>query len=337
MDYLQRDRYFINRISYRIDLEKKNDNLWNARCPICGDSKKNSRKKRFFIYIKDRRVQTTCHNCDWYGSLFKFIKQQFPELVEEYKFWGFSPKKVSLAESTLKAIDTLPEKEYPTYVYKNDLHDLTKGFNELISNHPARLYIEKRQIPFQFVRYCNNFFKLSEELYQDDTFRSYAIPCTLIPFYRSDDKIEIIQARFFDPKVKPKYITVKLNPEALKIYNQDYVDPSKDVYVLEGPIDSLFVDNAIALGGASGVPPFEKVIWCFDNDKDNQEMDAKILQKIKQKEKVIVWKGTDNFKDINQGIMRGLINKHAVNRFLEERTFEGLKAQLEFSKLKKTR
>lgn len=339
MDYLARDRFFINRLSYRLNLTKKKDDLWNTRCPICGDSKTSKTKKRFFIYIKEGRATTVCHNCEWFGSIEDFIKQQFPDLLDEYKFWGFSPKKQSLANETLKALEAMPIEEIkeskPLFISKGEFFSLTADIALLSNEHPAKKYTIHRQIPFNLVRYHKNFYQLTTEIHPDDVFKKYAIPCLLIPFYRIDDKIEIIQARFFDPKVKPKYITLKLNPDAPKIYNKDFVDVNKPIYILEGPIDSMSVNNSIALGGSDGSIDYPDRIWCWDNEPDNQQINAKLLKKIKAGEKVIIWRKTDAYKDINEAIVGGHVEKKDVEKLLKERTFSGLKAQLEFTKYTK--
>jgi hypothetical protein len=280
-----------------------------------------------------------CHNCGRFYHLSEFIEIYTPDLLEEYKFWGFSVKQQSLANETLQALESveaIPEvKESPSFVWTERLHELTVDFNLLADEHPARLYVENRHIPFNKVRYCKNFHKLCEELALDNTHEQYSIPCMLIPFYLIDRKIEVFQGRFFDNKVKPKYMTVKLNPDALKIYNKDFVDQSKTIYIMEGPVDSLHAENAIALGGSDGSVDYPNQVWCFDNEADNEQINKKLSNKIERKEKVIIWKKSDLYKDLNEGIVRGMIRESDVGRILKERTFSGIKAKLEFVKWKK--
>ena len=73
------DVKYINLISTSLERFKQNHtNLWNFRCPICGDSEKNQNKRRGFIYEKSNKYFYRCHNCD-YGTTFnKFLEKVNP-------------------------------------------------------------------------------------------------------------------------------------------------------------------------------------------------------------------------------------------------------------------
>lgn len=335
--FLQKDKFFMTKISFRLNITKKNDGLWNCKCPVNGCDN-NNRKKRFFFVARPDHVLAYCHNCGYSASLRTFIKDQFPEFVDEYKFWGFTPKAKSLANQAKEAIENVVSVvdviKKPLFISLEELNQRTVDFNLLSDVHPAKKYVQGRQIPFHLVRYCKNFYELSRHLHQDETFKNYPIPAMIIPFHRLNRKIEIIQARFFDPKIKPKYVTIKLNPEAPKIYNSDYIDESKPVWILEGPIDSMFVENSIALGGSDGSYQCNDQIWVWDNEPDNQNINKKIKRKIEEGEKVVIWKTSDNYKDINEGIMKKIIDKDSIQSILKERTYRGLKASLEFAKFR---
>lgn len=328
----------MTRISYRLNLTKKKDGLWNTKCPYgCDD---NNNKKRFFFVDKGKFILAYCHDCGYSSNLRTFIKDKFSEMTDEYKMWGMRAKDKTIAEKAIEAIESVQtaqpiEKEIPTYVKTSRFNELTIDPNMLVDRHPAKQYIQKRQIPFNVVRYTKNFYELTKHLYQDEVFNNYPIPALLIPFYRANEHIEIFQARFFDPKVKPKYLTVKLNQEAVKIYNEDYINAEEIVWIVEGPIDSMFTQNAVALGGSDGQGIWPKQVWVLDNDKGNQQIYAKIKKKIQQGEKVVIWKVTDKFNDINDAIVNHGIMQEDIVPMLKQRTFSGLKARLEFAKLRK--
>lgn len=339
MNRLQKDIYFVNRFSFRFDLNKKKEYLWNARCPVCGDSKEKETRKRFFIYKnRHNNLKVHCHNCGLHETVFEFIERMYPDMIDEYKMYGFTPKK-NLAEEAKLILNTandiaatMPSREL--FVTDDSFDELTDAINALAASHPARKYVDKRQVPYHLVRYTKNFKDLLLSLHLDEINKRYAIPAMLIPFRRASAKIEIFQARFFDPKIKPKYYTVKLNPDARKIYNQDFIDPSQTVYILEGPIDSMFIDNAIALGGSDGNIEIPNKVWVFDNDKNNHEMQAKISAKIAFGEKVVIWDTRTMYKDINEAIIEYNMTKEEIARTIRSRTFCGLKAKLEFAKSK---
>lgn len=334
MSNIQKDIYFINRLSSRIErLVRKKDRLWEGRCPLCGDSKKKKNKKRFYFYEKNAEMRWTCHNCGKGGKIISLLYKKYPDLIDEYKLFGMR-KNTSLLD---QAMDLLPKPkketiQTPDFVTKKEFYELSTNIGALAFNHPARKYVQNRFIPFKRVRYCKNFYKFTSLLHQDDTFKTYAIPCLLIPFNRIDDKIEMFQARFFDPKVKPKYITVKFNESALKIYNKDFVDQSKRVYILEGPIDSMFVENAVAMAGADINLSFKDQVWVYDNEPYNKEITGRLDRRIADGEKVVIFRKSDRFKDINEAVVKGIVKEDQVNQMLIDRTFCGLKARLEFSK-----
>jgi hypothetical protein len=332
----ERDRYFLNVLTMRFALQKVRDNILRCDCIICGDSKTKRSKKRMFFVARENNVLVYCHNCGYSTGLKSFIQTKAPDLLEEYNLFGFkaTPKKVTLQNIKESLVACVPKvKEKKTFITVTELNSLSECFSTLKENHPARTYVVNRHIPFSKVRFCTNFHELTSALDCGDQYSGYKIPCMIIPFFLANDKISILQARFFDPKVKPKYLTVKLDPDVRKIYNADFVDYSKPIYVLEGPIDSMFVDNAIAMAGSDGVPEKDSdYIWAFDNEKRNPEIAAKILAHIDYGNKVIIWKKTDTFKDINEGIVSGKLDKKLVMDFLKSRTFSGLKAKLEFIK-----
>lgn len=331
----ERDRYFLNVITMRFNLQKVRDNVSRCDCVVCGDSKKRSKKRMFFV-ARENNVLVYCHNCGYSSGLKSFIQTKAPDLLEEYNLFGFKakPKKVSLQDVKESLTTHTPKvKEKRPFITVTELNSLTKCFSELKENHPARSYVVKRQIPFSKVRFCANFYELTSALDCGEQYSGYKIPCMVIPFFLANDKIKILQARFFDAKVKPKYLSVKLDPDAQKIYNADFVDYSRPIYVLEGPVDSLFVDNAIAMAGSDGVPEKDgDYIWVYDNEKRNTEITNKILAHIDKGDKVIVWRKSDTFKDINEGIVTGKLDKKSVNNFLNQRIFSGLQAKLEFAK-----
>lgn len=333
MNNVYRDIHFVNLIAFRIDLKKKSEKVWNTRCHSCGDSAKKKAIKRMYFLVKDDHVLVYCHNCGLSMKLRTYIKQFFPEYMDDYNFFGFKKSDKAEKVNADSLLEKLKESEpKKTSIPEKELIELTKDFKSLSDNHPAKMYVKRRKIPFNLVRYCNNFYDLSKSLGQDDTFRNYAIPSIIIPFFKKTKQIEIFQARFFDPKVKPKYLTVKLNPEAKKIYNEDFIDFTRTIWILEGPIDSMFVDNSVALAGSDGLAPQGDVVWVFDNEPYNNEISGKIRRKIDEGSRVVIWKKSDNFKDINEAIEKNILTKDDIPSILIERIQKGLQAKLEFAK-----
>lgn len=330
-----RDLYFMNLLSLRMGLKKTRSGVWNCKCAFGCDNK--NRKKRMFFLLKDSEITVYCHDCGYSRKIKGFLEDKFPELVEEYNFYGFKTplKKENIAESLLNILDENQNKNRQTFIHESELFKITKSFNDLKDSHPAKKYTKKRLIPFDKVRYCANLKKLHERLFNEES-KFLPVPCLVIPFFRKSGNIEILQVRMFDPKLKPKYLTLKLNPEAEKIYNQDFVDYSEDVFILEGPIDSMFVPNAIAMAGSDASPSIPgKYIWVFDNEPVNKEIVHKMNKKIDAGERIVIWRKEDIFKDINDGLVKKMFDTAEIFDILKLRVQQGIKAKLEITKWRK--
>lgn len=328
-----KDLYFINLLSLRLGIKKVKDGVWNSRCMLCGDSKKSKTKKRLFFLMKEGSIIVYCHNCGYSSSLKNFIEFQCPDLADEYALYGFKPKKqVQNISQKLNEVLDAPKR---TFIQNSEFFEVTLGIDELKKNHPARKYVQNRQIPFGKVRYCADFLALHKKLLKEPI-NVPAVPVLLIPFYQKNNRIEIFQARFFDPKMAPKYLTIKLNPDAEKIYNKDFVDYNELVWILEGPIDSMFVPNAIAMAGSDASPSIKgEYCWVFDNEPGNSEIVNKMIKRIDNGDKIVIWKKEDTFKDINEGIMQKKIDIDLVYVILRERITEGLFAKLKLTEWRK--
>ena len=74
-------------------------------------------------------------------------------------------------------------------------------------------------------------------------------PRLVIPFFDKSGKMFAYQGRAFGNE-QPRYITLKLEDNKEKIYGLERIDFEDHVYVVEGPLDSLFLDNCLAVAGA---------------------------------------------------------------------------------------
>ena len=125
-----------------------------------------------------------------------------------------------------------------------------------------------------------------------------------------------------------------LDEDAPKIYGLDEVDTKKPIYILEGPFDSTFIENSVAMCGADldiGSFGWSDYIWVFDNEPRNREINSRISKVIDRGDKVVIWPQNIEEKDINDMVLGG----HDVKSVLESNTFSGLKAKLKFNSWKK--
>ena len=125
-----------------------------------------------------------------------------------------------------------------------------------------------------------------------------------------------------------------LHEEAPKVYGMDQIDKSKSVYVVEGPFDSTFVKNSIALCGSDGDLEYLKtcdLIYVYDNEPRNKEIVSRIERCVRGNRRVVIWPNSIEQKDINDMVLAG----HDIMSVLESNTYLGLEAQVQFNIWKK--
>ena len=137
----------------------------------------------------------------------------------------------------------------------------------------------------------------------------------IIPFYDKDKKLFALQARALDNS-EPKYITILLDKNKDKIFGLDRWDESKETIVVEGPIDSLFLPNCLAMAGsdmAKNKYLNTDMIICLDNEPRNAEIISKYSKFIERGFKIVIWPDNVRSKDINDKILENL-NPHQIKK-----------------------
>jgi len=319
MDFV--DVKYINLLSSRFQKFKKvKHNLYNFRCPICGDSQKNKSKARGYLYqVKNN---TKCHNCGLNISFNNFLKQIDPVIYKQYSFEKFKEgntgKNFTVQEPVFKF-------EAPKFKPKLDLPKAS-------SNPDAKSYLENRKLNPDKFYYADKFKSWTNSVKKvfDDTSKDE--PRIIIPLFYQNTLIGF-QGRALGPS-KIKYITVMLNDDAPKIYGLDEIQKSKTVYITEGPFDSTFICNSIALCGADGDVDkwgVNRRVWIYDNEPRNAEIHSRISRVIERGEKIVIWPSSIKEKDINEMVLSGL----NVQSVIELNTYSGLEAKLKFTTWKK--
>jgi len=321
MDYI--DQKYIMMISSRLQKFKKvKPGLYNFRCNICGDSQKNKNKARGYLYQVKSNTNFKCHNCGLNISFNNFLKQLDINTHKQYTFEKFK-------EGTTGKNFVVDEPEFkfevPNFKPKLDLPRASE-------NPDARSYLERRKLnPYKF--YYTEKFKEwtnSLKLTFDSTIKDE--PRIIIPLFYQDTLVGF-QGRSLSPS-KIKYITVMLNDDAPKIYGLDEIEKSKTVYITEGPFDSTFIRNSIAMCGADGDIDkwnISRRVWIYDNEPRNTEIVRRIQSKIESGESVVIYPNTVTQKDINDMVLSGL----DVQSMVESNTYSGLEAKLKFTTWKK--
>lgn len=318
------DSKYIGLVSVRLEKFKRvKADLYNCRCPICGDSQKNKTKTRGYLYQIKNNTNYKCHNCGVSLSFNNFLKQIDPMLHKQYsmeKFKeGFTGKNFVVEE---------PKFEFSKPKFTKKL-DLPKA-----SEVPAaREYLEKRKLNPEKFYYAENFKKWVNQ--QKHTFENINKDESriIIPMYDVDNNLIGFQGRSIESSYN-KYITIMLVDDAPKVYGLEKIDSQKPVYIVEGPFDSTFIKNAVAMCGSDiDIRSFgwSNYIWVFDNEPRNREIINRISKTIDRGDKVVIWPTSIKQKDINDLVIAG----YDPENMLESNTYSGLEAKVKFNEWKK--
>ena len=318
------DSKYIGLISSRLQKFKRvKPDLYNFRCPICGDSQKHKNKARGYIYVVKNNTNFKCHNCGASLSLNNFIKKIDGTLHKQYTLEKFKE-----GHTGRGFVVEEPEFKFKKPVFRKKL-DLPKASE----NADAREYLEKRKLNPDKFYFANNFKRWVNTKKQTFDTIGRDESRIIIPMYDREKNLIGFQGRSLVPN-SVKYITVMLEDEAPKIYGLDTIDEKLPVYVVEGPFDSTFVNNSVALCGSDGDLGYlerSDTILVYDNEPRNREIVGRIERCIERNQKVVIWPSNIIEKDINDMVLAG----HDVMSMLKLNTYSGLEAKLKFNTWKK--
>lgn len=324
------DRKYVNLVSPRLSLFKiKSHSPLSAvcRCPICGDSKKNPYKTRGYFFERAGKIRFFCHNCGISKSISGLLNDLDPTLKKEYDLELFS-------EKNPKSIEIVPIKSSKEST--SDPLKRIKKISQLHADHPVKQYIIKRKIPYnQHYRlyYAENFFSWTNSIIPDK-FESTKKdePRLVIPFFDENKKMFGYQGRSLSSNSKVRYYTIMFG-EHDKVFGLEKINLDEHVYVVEGPIDSLFLPNCLAMAGADINPKLlnkEKSTIIFDNEPRNSEILKRMRNYIDKGYTVCIWPNTIKQKDINDMILSGM-NINTLLDIINENSYKELNAQLRFA------
>lgn len=336
-DYV--DSKYLNLLSAQLEqFKRKSDNTYNFRCPYCGDSHKSKTKARGYAFVREGALFYKCHNCGVGASIANLIKFVNPQLYKEYTLEKFGTR-VDRSRTIKKTKTDLRLKRKPDYLKNTPLGNLKK-ISQLVPDHPARKYINSRKIPpNQHYRlfYAPKFYKFCNEVIPNkfpDIEKDE--PRLVIPFINQHNKLIGFQGRAFG-KSQPKYITIMIDEDAPKIYGLDTVDWSKPVTIVEGPIDSMFLENAIAMAGADSSKldvEGADITYCYDNEPRSREIVRRIEKTIDYGYSVVIFPNTIEEKDIND-MIKANRDPAEVQAIISNNTFRGLMAKAKLSEWRK--
>ncbi len=328
-------------VASRLDVCKwKNDKTLNHRCPYCGDSQKNQYKARGYHFVVEQNFVYKCHNCGKSTSSVHFLKDNFPDIHKEYLKEYLQEKGVKKTKQKMPSSNDFkftPKKEILNMSEENLRAVCFRAWDKIV----ARQYLQDRKIPDSIIKtlwyvdraeaLCHLHKKYHDRVLGND-------PRVVFPFYAENGELIGLSGRAIN-NASLRYLTMRFVDDVPLIYNINNVDKSKTIYVTEGPIDSLFLPNSIAVGGSD----FKKIqnlkqnaIIIYDNEPRNTVILDKIEEVIDEGYAVCIWndKRVEGLKDINDMIMNGITVEQIVE-IIDSCTYSGLSAKLKLQEYRK--
>lgn len=330
---------FVGLLSPRLSqFQRKDQNLYNFRCPICGDSQKTKSKTRGYIYERKGSLFYRCHNCGAGMSLGNFIKDQDPTLYKQYVLEryksGQTGKRQTRTQDAVEQFDFSPTKNFGKSE-KSPLADLAERIDILHETHFAKEYVNARRIPTDAhsrLYFTSDFKALVSSLLPSNNYNLVEDDQRLVlPFFDTFGRIIALQGRALSKDNGLRYITIKIDENANKIFGLDKWEKTKETIVVEGPIDSLFLPNCLAMAGADAQLDFldkSKTIIALDNERRNKQIVKRMEGLIEQGFKVCIWADNIQQKDINDMVLDGVPN---IVETIRENSFAGITAKARLS------
>jgi hypothetical protein len=276
-----------------------------------------------------------CHNCGVSTTFYNLLKEVDPLLLKEYQLERY--KNGNDNGNYPKPDFEEAKQEAPKFKKALELPSI----DSLPEAHFAKNYVSQRRIPenlYSQLYYAEDFAAFIQTLGIEKENLHKGDKRLVIPFYDKEKNLVAVQGRSLGES-KLRYITLKLHEDDKKVYGLDRIDEDKLVYVVEGPIDSMFLDNAVATADSnleSIVNSLDKtkVVLIFDNEPRNKEIVSKINSAIDNHFNVVIWPEFVDSKDINEMVMDGFLPDE-IHDIISKNTFVNLRAKMEFVNWKK--
>tara|TARA_R110000851_G_scaffold189342_3_gene339596 strand:+ start:579 stop:1637 length:1059 start_codon:yes stop_codon:yes gene_type:complete len=346
------DRKYINLVSPQLEkFAWKSDTLANCRCPICGDSQKNARKARGFFYLKGNDYFYKCHNCGAGHSLYRFLESVSDSLSKEYSFERWKNGENSRSNYIKPKEENMFNFKQPKFKPKHSLLKPLVSIKDLPPDHICREFVEMRKIPKKFydvLYYTENFLgymKMVDPELNSSQWTN-AEPRLVIPFFNKANDVVAVQGRSLSMKdeyharTTLRYITVKSDKSIERLwYGMWRANPKKRVYVVEGPLDSMFIPNTVAMVGAAAIDRVPArftdtdMVYVLDNEPRNPQIVKFNENLIGQGKTVCIWPNGIRDKDINDMIYR--FSPKQIRKMMDDNAVSGLEAKMRLNRWRK--
>jgi hypothetical protein len=335
LDILFTQQKYAQELSTRLDrfvLKRTSPFEAGFRCDICGDSQKSRTKKRGGIFEKGLILHYKCFNCGWSHPFPVYLKDFHPDMFQRYLYDLKLDKKIEYSYEEHVARNEKPKET----LKQNPLKPLVKA----VDNTFSRQYLKSRKIPedkLDLLYFTDKFYEYINKIIPDK-FSKYSMkhdhPRLIIPMFDIMGTCIGVQGRSLEEYTDYRYIICMFNDDESPIFGLDKVDWNKRVYCTEGPLDSLFLENSIAMSGSDNVSLDKEVIIILDNEPRSKQTVAKYNKYISKKYKICIWPEYIKSKDINKMILDGY-SKEEISHIIDNNIYHGIKAKIKLNSWKK--
>jgi len=319
--------------------KKHNGRIYEAGCPICKEGKSWGRKRRLYYIVAENHI--FCHNCGWTGNVIKFIQEvegvTYKEIMKEMEDYDILPDIIDGEEEKVTFRPT-PDLPLDSINLLDELQLEYHNSNDIV-NHVFDFTTRRKLFSA-----CNRPKTLWVSL-KDNIHRNRLV----LPFYDESNNIIHYQSRSVLPTDNklPKYLS-KVGSEK-SLFNVNNINSEIDnIFIFEGPIDSCFVRNGVAVAGIQENSnllytqrqkeqlrsfPFHDKIWVLDSQHQDKAAYIKTERLIEQGETVFIWPKEygDRYKDFNDMAI-DLDISEIPYKFILKNSYTGLKARLMLNK-----
>lgn len=327
-------------LGYKTSFDK-HSNVYKCCCPICREGKSWGKKKRCFYMVEKDLI--FCHNCGWSSKPYRWIREvsgmSREEIYDEIKSGDYEYQDIfkiledtpivgnnySLPTDCINLFDPLQRAHYKGNAVVEGVYAyLTKRRLESAVNRPDALYVS-----------------LDDRIHKNRL---------IIPFKDAKGDIRFYQSRkVFEWDDIDHYISKKHGDKNL--FGIDKISSEYDMIpIFEGPIDSFFVKNSLALGG---ITEKSDSIMTFAQQKemdalsfydhvyvlDSQWIDKTARDKtnilLNMGYKVFIWpeKLGKRFKDFNEMCIHLQLDEIS-HEFIKKHTHKGLAGVVKMKMIK---
>jgi len=353
------DRKYLGFVSSKLEqFKQKQTDLYNFRCPYCGDSKKNKLKARGYVYRKSNDYFFVCHNCGKSTTFSKFLEYTDGTTYKQYILERYTAGETGHGTNTKQPdFEQLKGNAHSRFQSAGNnarrdsepveiLEKIWRTYKDysivnLPEEHYARDYIKNRKIPKKYwseILFVPKFLDFLDKEFPNHGKDEVPNDDRIVLLYTNErGEITNVAGRALSD-IKIRYVTVKVSDEK-KVFGLHRVRKEDRIYVVEGQFDSYFLPNCVAsgdsnLGGVAAIFPELDVVLVYDNERRNKDIVNQIEKSIDAGYSVCLFPEDVPGKDINEMIQNNLTSDE-IKDIIDRNTFKGLSAKLTFTSWKR--